>query len=306
MVIKTGIIGLSEGNGHPFSFSAIINGYNKKELFKSGWHVILDYLEKQEPKHFGFKDIKVTHAWTQNFNLTKQLCKSCKIDNACKYLEEMKSKVDAVIIARDDWKTHMKFALPFLKDNIPVFIDKPLTIDKEELKIFKIYMDKNKLISSSGFRFAKELDHVRKDEFIKSIKLISSTVMNDVAKYGIHILEALSGIGIKFNKVKLIRNLEGRSESFLIILENDLPIYLNCIGKVNKTFHISIFGENKNKYVNLHNNFFAFRRTLEAFFEMVKYGKMVIDPNDTISLMNLLYNLKKIDKGSSISLINDF
>ncbi len=300
-MIKTGIVGLSEGNGHPFSFSAIINGYNKKEFFNSGWHVILDYLEKQDSKNFGFKDIKITHAWTQNFNLTQQLCKSCKIDNACSHLEEMKNKVDALIIARDDWKSHMHFALPFLRDNIPVFIDKPLTIDREELKIFKPYLEKNKLISCSGFRFAKELDLVRKKKYVNSIKLISSTVMNDVVKYGIHILEALSGIGIKFNEIKLIRNIEGRNESFLIILKNDLPIYLNCIGKVNRTFHISIFGENKNKYFNLHNNFFAFRRTLESFFEMVKYKKMVIDPNETISLMNLLYNLKKIDKGSSIS-----
>ena len=28
LVIRTGIIGLSEGNGHPFSFSAIVNGYD--------------------------------------------------------------------------------------------------------------------------------------------------------------------------------------------------------------------------------------------------------------------------------------
>jgi len=26
-MIKIGMIGLSEGNGHPYSFSAIINGY---------------------------------------------------------------------------------------------------------------------------------------------------------------------------------------------------------------------------------------------------------------------------------------
>ena len=45
LVINTGIIGLSEGNGHPFSFSAIINGYDKIELKKSGWKVIYDYLQ---------------------------------------------------------------------------------------------------------------------------------------------------------------------------------------------------------------------------------------------------------------------
>jgi len=31
-VIKLGIIGTSQGNGHPYSYSAIFNGYNKNEV----------------------------------------------------------------------------------------------------------------------------------------------------------------------------------------------------------------------------------------------------------------------------------
>ena len=38
--IKLGLIGLSEGNGHPYSFSAIINGYDKQAMQKSDWSVI--------------------------------------------------------------------------------------------------------------------------------------------------------------------------------------------------------------------------------------------------------------------------
>ena len=32
MTIKTGVIGISSGNGHPYSWSAIINGYNEHEM----------------------------------------------------------------------------------------------------------------------------------------------------------------------------------------------------------------------------------------------------------------------------------
>jgi hypothetical protein len=37
VVTNVGILGLSEGNGHPFSFSAIINGYDDVGLTEGGW-----------------------------------------------------------------------------------------------------------------------------------------------------------------------------------------------------------------------------------------------------------------------------
>ena len=32
--VRVGMIGLSEGNGHPFSFSAILNGYDDAALIR--------------------------------------------------------------------------------------------------------------------------------------------------------------------------------------------------------------------------------------------------------------------------------
>ena len=43
-MINIGIIGLNEGNGHPISFSCIINGYDDAELKKVGWDVIYKYI----------------------------------------------------------------------------------------------------------------------------------------------------------------------------------------------------------------------------------------------------------------------
>ena len=51
-MIKLGIIGFSKNNGHPYSFSAIINGYDKKYFKKVGYPQILNYLEKQKKKIF--------------------------------------------------------------------------------------------------------------------------------------------------------------------------------------------------------------------------------------------------------------
>ena len=50
-MIKAGIIGLyDKGNGHPFSFSSIINGYSEKGYKKSKYLNILNYLKKKKKK----------------------------------------------------------------------------------------------------------------------------------------------------------------------------------------------------------------------------------------------------------------
>ena len=109
-MIRTGIIGFSEGNGHPFSFSAIVNGYDDQAFAAAGWPVIHNYLKAQGPERFGIAGVRITSAWTQDAGLTQTLCAACKIETACATPEEMIGQVDAVIVARDDWETHARFA----------------------------------------------------------------------------------------------------------------------------------------------------------------------------------------------------
>ena len=42
--LKIGIIGSSDGNGHPYSWSAIFNGYNKKIMEDCEFPAIPNYL----------------------------------------------------------------------------------------------------------------------------------------------------------------------------------------------------------------------------------------------------------------------
>ena len=49
--MRLGILGLKNNdNGHPFSFSAIINGYNKSKFKKTRYKNILKYLDKKPKK----------------------------------------------------------------------------------------------------------------------------------------------------------------------------------------------------------------------------------------------------------------
>ena len=52
--LKLGVIGLSEGNGHPYSWSAIFNGYDPEYMKDCPWEVIPEYLSKQNSQKMPF------------------------------------------------------------------------------------------------------------------------------------------------------------------------------------------------------------------------------------------------------------
>ena len=58
--LRIGILGMTEGNGHPYSWSAMFNHYNKEEMETCGFPVIPRYLEKQPEHTFGIPGAKIT------------------------------------------------------------------------------------------------------------------------------------------------------------------------------------------------------------------------------------------------------
>ena len=290
-MIRAGIIGLSEGNGHPFSFSAIVNGYDEQGFAAAGWPVIHTYLKAQGPERFGIGDARITCAWTQDPLITAKLCAACRIETPCATPQEMVGKVDAVIVARDDWETHAGFAMPFLEAGLAVFVDKPLSLDNADLARFEPYLRQGKLMSCSGLRFAAELDGFRQPRSqweIGTPKLIEATVLNGIEKYGIHLIEAVASLDPAWGRATSVTRLDVPHDAWLIQLSDGVPMVLNCLGAVGKTFHVSMFGDKGHRHVDLHDNFSAFRRTMEHFFGMVRSGRPPIDPDETLRIMNLI------------------
>jgi len=285
--IKLGIIGLSEGNGHPYSFSAIINGYDKAAMKASGWTGIFDYLEIKDESDFLQGMAEVTHVWTQNHEESMKIAKASKIETICKDREEMIGKVDAVIIARDDHEQHYEMAKPFLEAEIKVFVDKPLSLDINELRYFKPYLENGQLMSCSGLRYARELDETRtwlQEE--KDLKLIRTSVLLTWEKYGIHMLDAIFGM-IDFN-VKSVYAIEGKHKSVMLRTEDDVIMHIDALGQTVKTFEMSVWSNSRRGAIEISDNFTAFKRTMYYFIKMVKSGKPQIESTLTLSIMKVL------------------
>jgi predicted dehydrogenase len=285
--IKLGIIGLSEGNGHPYSFSAIINGYDPVAMKASGWTGIFEYLEAKDTSDFLLNMAEVTHVWTQCEEESLKISKACKIPNICNKIEDMLGKVDAVIIARDDYEKHFAMAKPFLESGMKVFVDKPLSLNKEELQFFKPYLESGSLMSCSGLRYARELDNVRiwlKTE--ENLKLVRASVVLSWEKYGIHMLDALFGM-IDFN-VKSVIGTKSKHTSVLLKMTSGTIVHIDALGSTVKTFEMSFWSDTQRESIEISDNFTAFKRAMYHFIKMIETGKPQIEPLLTISIMKVL------------------
>ncbi len=287
MVKSMGIIGLSEGNGHPFSYSSIVNGYSDEGLAKSGWPGIYDYVRRRHRSEFGIEGMAITHAWTQDPDVTERLCAACLIPNAVKDRQDLMGAVDAVIIARDDYETHFQMARPFLEAGLPVFVDKPLSLELSELRAFKPYLEKGQLMSCSGMRYSRELDEPRADlAAYGRLKLIRGAIVLSWEKYGIHLLEA--SLALSMARPVSVRMSLAEHASAVVSLEDGVSIQIDALGECARTFHIEIFGTQRNGAFDITDNFSMFRRMLWQFAESIRTGQPAIPPDRTLEIMRVL------------------
>lgn len=286
-MIRIGMIGVSEGNGHPFSLSAIINGYSDLELAASGWKVIYDYVRRRDPSEFGFDDVQVTHAWTQDPEITRKLCDACRIANAVTSPAIMIDSVDAVIVARDDFENHLTMALPFLKVGLHVFVDKPLSLDVGQLRAFRPFLESGRLMSCSGMRYARELDEARASlaEY-GEIRLVRGAILNSWERYGIHLIDAI--MNVICSKPVSVISLDAPHASLAVQMDDGLLVQLDALGEAGRCFRIDIFGTKKITSHEITDNFTMFRRTLWHFIQSIKTGVPAIEPDHTLTVMRLL------------------
>lgn len=191
--LRLGLIGMSPGNGHPYSWSAICNGYDQVLMEDCGFPVIPRYLEKQVYPDDFIHEATVTHIWTQDKKLSEHIAKASKIACSVKNFEDLIGSVDAVLLARDDAENHVYFAKPFLEAGIPIYIDKPLALSLNEAKnLIDLQSYPGQIFSCSALSYADELKPDSSElANIGEIRSIIGFTPKDWDKYAIHIIEPL-------------------------------------------------------------------------------------------------------------------
>jgi predicted dehydrogenase len=285
--ISLGIIGVSEGNGHPYSFASVVNGYDDAGFEESEWGVIHDYLQAKDESEFGFPGVRVTHAWTQSPEETEILCDAANIPNPTDDVETLRDAVDAVILARDDPSSHLRLAKPMLEDGIPMFVDKPLTISPDELDFFEQHLDSGLLMSCSGMRYARELDELRlTDTMDESVKAINGTIIKDWDRYGMHLIDAVLNV-VDADPIAVVPARAGH-DSVTIEFNDESVLNVDALGDAAFTFDLDFYTNERTASIALRDNFTAFRRTLYHFIQQVRTGHPAIPPRATVDAVETL------------------
>ncbi len=284
------MLGMIEGNGHPYSWSAIVNGYNPDAMASCPFPVIPKYLGAQPLESVRIAGAKVTHLWTDDPAEAPDVARASLIPNVIDSPEEVIGQVDAVVISTDDGFDHVRRARPFIEAGLPIFIDKPLATSLEDLRTF-VDWDRAgaRILSSSSLRFAPELD-----EFLPQLAdlgdllWISGITVKTWERYGIHLLEPLFRIvGPGFESIRLesqpgveVAHLTHSSGAQLTI-----PILYDGGPAFGRLQICGTTGQAALRFASTYTNF---RRLMSAFVDFASGGDRPYPFTDTIELMAIL------------------
>ena len=289
--IRLGMIGMTEGNGHPYSWSAIFNGYDEAKMTaECPFAGIPVYLNKEPKETLQITGATVTHIYCDDRKDAEHVAECSLIDNVVNTPEDMIGHIDAVIIGTDIGSQHVERARPFVEAGIPIFIDKPLCDNTADLATFQkwIKVDKHPILSSSTMRYQKELLPYRiSSHELGELRLITAPMAKKWETYGIHALEAIYPIvGPGFIS---IQNTGTKDRNIVHMTHKDgIDIVIGCINGMAYGGEVCLNGTLGSVAVKGADTFYAFKAQLQAFIDYLRSGELPFPFAETEELMKLV------------------
>lgn len=292
MKLKLGVIGLSEGNGHPYSWSAIFNGYNSIAMESCGYPVIPRYLEQQTWPDCRIDGAEVVAVWTQNAELSHHIATASRIEEVMLDYSDMIGKVDAVLLARDDSENHLMYAEPFLRAGLPIYIDKPIALSVADLKkLYALEQYPGQIFTCSALRFSKELILTEADRVeLGKIKQITAFTPKSWSKYAVHIIEPVLNMLPKGDIPVEILSPSTTDDSGSLVVRWRSGIQTNffALGEGLAPLSIRVSGNESFKELNLTDSFSAFKSALQAFVSGIENKEIMSEKSFNKQVVELL------------------
>lgn len=302
--IRLAMIGMVEGNGHPYSWSAIINAnYDRQRMQRCGYPVIPEYLDAQPEGALGIPGTRVTHIWCDQRRDADQVAACTGIDHILDKPEDAIGQVDAVIIPTDIGQEHVARARAFIDAGLPVFIDKPLTDNAADLKQFIAWWDQGKpMLSTSCMRYARELTSLRdRLDQVGSPRIITVSMPKSWERYGIHAIEAvypLQAPGGWLSAQTTTDPDDGRSIVHLRHGDGVEAVVLMADDLADSFAHVTVLGSAGRLEGRFTDTFSAFKGQLLAFVDYLRTGQSPVDRAETIEQMTMVIAaLRSRDEG---------
>ncbi|KIL40336.1 oxidoreductase [Gordoniibacillus kamchatkensis] len=289
--IRLAMIGWVDGNGHPYSWSAIFNGYDPEAMRRNcPYPGIPAYLDKEPKDTLRIQGANVTHIWTDDPEEAPKICEASLIPNAVTRPEDVIGHVDAVIIATDKGHEHVERARPFVEAGLPVFIDKPMVDNEADLVVFSEWVKQGKaILSSSCMRYGKEfIPYQLSVNNLGQLRYAGITMAKSWERYGIHAMESVYPIvGPGFVSV---RN-TGTSERNVVHMKHSGGF--DVVAVVTKDLFggfglLQLVGTADYAFVPFRDTFYSFKMQLTSFIEYLRTGERPFPFEDTVELMKII------------------
>jgi len=291
--IRLALLGCSAGNGHPYSWSAIFNGYDRDRMTaECPYPGIPAYLNKEPEETRTIAGARVTHVCcTGDGGYTADHVAACaRVPHVVERPEDVIGQVDAVIIATDIGAEHVDRARPFVEAGLPLFVDKPLADNADDLRAFIEWVDGGQaILSTSCMRYGKEfLPYRLSTHELGAVRHACITTAKSWEKYGIHALEGLYPIlGPGFLTV---RN-TGTSERNVVHLTHASGADATVVATADMFGGfgcLQLCGTAGHAQVAFADTFFAFKAQLQAFVDYLRTGVRPFPFDETVELIKLV------------------
>ncbi len=291
------MVGMIPENDHPYSWSAIVNGFDPADLHHCPNAEIRSYLGRQQPGSAGISGAMVTHIWTDASADAVRVARVAGIPNVVQNPEDVIGAVDAVIIATDLGTDHVRRARPFVEAGLPVFVDKPLAVTREALAQFVRWKKSGaRILSSSGLRYAVEIAPLRGGTW----RWITGVTCRSWERYGIHLAEPLQQIlGRGFADVRC----ESRDGSDIVYLRHGSGALatLAAIHDADASFGVlHAYGDGAHVSVQMRDNYSAFRAQLLAVVKWIRDGEDPYPFDETVELMAVIIAAMESRRGGRL------
>ncbi len=290
--IRLAMVGMVDGNGHPYSWSAIVNGrYDPQTMADCGYPVIPQYLGAEPKENLGIPGVEVTHVWCDDPADAAKVARAACIAHVVQRPEDVIGQVDAVVIPTDKGWEHVDRVRPFVEAGLPLFIDKPLVDGEEHLRQFvRWHAEGKKFLSTSCMRYAREFAELRERlPSVGQVRLITVTTAKSWERYGIHALEAVYPL-VKPGAWLSAAN-TGTAESNIVHARHGdgLDVVLAAVADMYGAFGcVGVYGTQGSLTARFHDTFFAFKSQLVAFVQYLRTGQPPVEFSQTVELMKVI------------------
>lgn len=291
--LRLGLLGLSEGNGHPYSWAAIVNGYDVEEMASCPFPAIPRYLSEHSFPEEAIAGARVTHVWTQDASISRQVAAAARIEHVVAAPGQMLGEVDAVLLARDDAERHAELAGPFLDAGLPIYIDKPLATGVDAARdLFSRQVSEGQLFTCSALRYAPELrlDEVARESIgIGPIGQVLGSSPKRWSRYAVHLIEpALVLIGDAGGIRSHEAHAAGGSARLEVEWDSGVRAEFATLGDVEAPIRLRVLGEGGELEIVFEDPFTAFKAALERFVAVARGEAEPIPEAEVLRVVELI------------------